>query len=50
MLGVARQSSEIGIQIGYSFSDIISKCGVGLMVTHIAQVRSKVESDTRLLN
>jgi hypothetical protein len=50
MLGVARQSSEIGIQIGYSFSDIISKCGVGLMVTHIAQVRSKAESDTRLLN
>merc|ERR1712086_671677 len=40
MLGLKPSASEIGIQVGYSFSDVISKCIVGLMVTYIAKVRS----------
>merc|ERR1712086_1162403 len=40
MLGLKPSANEIGIQVGYSFSDVISKCIVGLMVTYIAKVRS----------
>merc|ERR1712232_399311 len=37
------QSAGIGIQIGYSVSDVISKCVVGIMITHIAIARSKID-------
>merc|ERR1712086_953141 len=53
MLGLDLAQAEVGIQIGYSFSDIISKCGVGLLVTYIARVRSQSEevgSQSRLIN
>lgn len=53
MLGLSVQNAEVGIQIGYSFSDIISKCGVGLLVTYIAKVRSQselVSAESRLIN
>jgi len=53
MLGLDQAQAEVGIQIGYSFSDIISKCGVGLLVTYIARVRSQSEevgSQSRLIN
>jgi len=43
MFGIQRDASEIGIQIGYSFSDVISKCLVGIMITHIAIARSKLD-------
>jgi len=33
--GEMSAANLIGIQIGYSFSDVISKCGVGLMVYNI---------------
>lgn len=43
--------SEIGIQVGYSISDVVSKCIVGLMVTYIAKVRSFADGEnTPLIN
>jgi len=53
MLGLDLAQAEVGIQIGYSFSDIISKCGVGILVTYIAKVRSQSEAisaESRLIN
>jgi len=32
--------SLIGIQVGYSISDVISKCGLGIFVTQIALAKS----------
>lgn len=42
MLGLQRDSSEVGIQIGYTIADIISKCGVGLMITKISITSTKM--------
>jgi len=50
MCGLSRESSEVGIQIGYSFSDVISKCVVGFMVLNIAKIRSSSEEDVGLIN
>merc|ERR1719450_941489 len=33
------ESALVGIQIGYSISDFISKCGLGVMVTKIAMAK-----------
>merc|ERR1719269_406622 len=43
MLGAAGSSSVMGIQIGYCISDIISKCGVGLVIYQITYAKSKKE-------
>lgn len=40
MLGVSREQSLVGVQVGYSCSDFISKCGLGLMITMIALRKS----------
>jgi len=40
MFGVTGNNALVGIQIGYSISDFISKCGLGLMVTNIALTKS----------
>merc|ERR1711871_228547 len=37
--------SLVGIQIGYSISDFISKCVVGFMVTRIAMIKSASAKD-----
>jgi len=51
MLGLTAAKSEIGIQVGYSISDVVSKCIVGLMVTYIAKVRSFADGEnTPLIN
>eukprot|EP01048_Picozoa_sp_COSAG05_P002338 COSAG05_NODE_93_length_19581_cov_53.686685_20_plen_284_part_00 len=45
MIGMDTGSSAlVGIQIGYSISDFISKCGLGLMVTKIAMAKTKESS------
>merc|ERR1711988_1218279 len=31
----------VGIQLGYCFSDIISKCGVGLLIFGVSSAKSK---------
>merc|ERR1711907_934119 len=44
MLGINAASSVMGIQIGYCISDIISKCGVGLVIYQITYAKSAKES------
>ena len=41
MLGVSGDSVVVFIQVGYSISDIISKCGVGLIIYQITIAKSK---------
>merc|ERR1740130_88412 len=40
MLGLAGADAVVGIQIGYCFSDIISKCGVGFLIYNITIAKS----------
>ena len=40
MFGFEGAGALVGVQVGYSFSDFISKCGLGLMVTKIALIKS----------
>jgi len=41
MLGVNAASAVVSIQIGYCCSDIISKCGVGLLIYQISLAKSQ---------
>jgi len=41
MLGINAAHAVVGIQIGYCVSDIISKCGVGLIIYQITAAKSK---------
>jgi len=43
MLGIAASNAVVAIQIGYCVSDIISKCGVGLMIYQITYAKSNKE-------
>merc|ERR1711907_877694 len=45
MLGVSAASSVVSVQIGYCVSDIISKCGVGLVICQISEAKSKLEKE-----
>ena len=45
LAALAPLSSWVGIQIGYSISDFISKCVVGFMVTRIAMIKSAAAKD-----
>merc|ERR1712050_566985 len=40
MLGITAAKAVVGIQIGYCISDIISKCGVGLVIYQISYAKS----------
>merc|ERR1711959_695709 len=40
MMGITASKAVMGIQIGYCASDIISKCGVGLVIYQIAYAKS----------
>merc|ERR1712206_77323 len=44
MLGFNPGHAVMGIQIGYCVSDIISKCGVGLVIYQISYAKSKKEA------
>merc|ERR1712003_384983 len=44
MLGISASKSVVGIQVGYCVSDIISKCGVGLLIYQISYAKSKQEA------
>jgi len=44
MMGGSGSGSVMGIQIGYCLSDIISKCGVGLVIYQITYAKSKKEA------
>merc|ERR1711964_329763 len=43
MLGMNGGESVVGIQIGYCISDIISKCGVGIVIYQITYAKSNKE-------
>merc|ERR1711972_439212 len=40
MLGITASSAVVGIQIGYCVSDIISKCGAGLVIYQVTYAKS----------
>jgi len=42
MLGAKGASAVVGIQMGYCLSDIISKCGVGLVIYQITLAKSRL--------
>merc|ERR1711865_1061933 len=44
MLGVSAANSVVAIQVGYCVSDIISKCGVGIVIYQITYAKSSKES------
>jgi len=43
MLGIAASNAVVAIQVGYCVSDIISKCGVGLVIYQITYAKSNKE-------
>jgi len=43
MMGINASHAIVGIQIGYCCSDIISKCGVGLLIYQISYAKSTIE-------
>merc|ERR1711933_375228 len=49
MLGIAGPTAVVAIQIGYSVSDIISKCGVGLIIYQISAAKTKIEQEEGLV-
>jgi len=44
MLGISAAKSVVSIQLGYCVSDIISKCGVGLVIYQISYAKSQKEA------
>jgi len=49
MLGLTGSSAVVAIQCGYCASDIISKCGVGLIIYSITAAKSEIEAKGALL-
>jgi len=49
MLGFAGAQAVVAIQVGYCVSDIISKCGVGLIVYSITAAKSELVKEGALL-
>jgi bacteriorhodopsin len=43
MLGISASASVVSIQLGYCVSDIIAKCGVGLIIYQISKAKSTQE-------
>merc|ERR1740127_57913 len=41
MMGINAAHAVIGIQVGYCASDIISKCGVGIVIYQISYAKSQ---------
>jgi len=43
MYGISASDAVVAVQIGYCVSDIISKCGVGLVIYQVSYAKSKKE-------
>merc|ERR1712004_956953 len=43
MFGISAAGAVVSIQLGYCASDIISKCGVGLLIYQISYAKSQKE-------
>ena len=41
MIGIQASTAIVSIQLGYCVSDIISKCGVGLVIYQISKAKSE---------
>merc|ERR1712176_1037937 len=48
MFGATGAKAVVGIQLGYCFSDIVSKCGVGLLIYNITKAKSEGARITRI--
>merc|ERR1712060_246830 len=44
MLNIGGSTAVVAVQLGYTVSDIISKCGVGILIYQISYAKSKQES------
>merc|ERR1712039_156990 len=44
MLGISASKAVVSIQVGYCASDIISKCGVGLVIYQISYAKSSKQN------
>merc|ERR1712230_221221 len=44
MLGITAANAVVSIQLGYCVSDIISKCGVGLVIYQISYAKSSKDA------
>merc|ERR1712232_536643 len=44
MMGISASEAVVGIQMGYCVSDIISKCGVGLLIYQISYAKSSKDA------
>merc|ERR1711908_133504 len=49
MIGFAGSHAVVAIQVGYCVSDIISKCGVGLVIYAVTDAKSKSAKEGALL-
>lgn len=49
MLGFAGANAVVAIQVGYCVSDVIAKCGVGLIIYSITAAKSEIEKEGALL-
>jgi bacteriorhodopsin len=49
MFGIEGSWAVVAIQVGYSISDIISKCGVGLVIYQISAAKTKIENEQGLV-
>lgn len=49
MIGFSGASAVVAIQVGYCASDIIAKCGVGLIIYSVTAAKSETEKDAALL-
>ena len=44
-LGLTGAEAIVGVQMGYTVSDIIAKCGVGILIYKIALAKSEAETN-----
>jgi len=49
MMGITGNNATVAIQLGYSVSDIISKCGIGLLIYQVTMLKSKEDRALREL-
>merc|ERR1712100_991877 len=49
MIGFSGSHAVVAIQVGYCISDIISKCGVGLVIYAVTDAKSKCGKEGALL-
>lgn len=49
-VGLAGSTGFVGVQIGYSIADVISKCGYGVMIWYIASVKSNAQREKSIVS